>query len=130
MTGRSGLILFVDDEYYVLETLKNIFRRAFPEYHVDFALDGEEALDLLSQYDSAELKKLVVVSDWMMPGMKGDELLLAIHEKYPQSVNFLLSGMINQEPKPDLFERAGIKQVLLKPWSNDRLIEIIKNSLE
>ncbi|MFY0685613.1 MAG: response regulator [Cyclobacteriaceae bacterium] len=128
--AKDGLILFVDDEYYVLQTLKAIFRRDFRNYQLEFAQSGIEAMEVLEMYEDDELKELVVFSDWLMPGVKGDELCIQIHQKYPQSVNFLLSGMINKEPTQEVFQQGGVKQVIQKPWDNETLMEILNQTLK
>jgi response regulator RpfG family c-di-GMP phosphodiesterase len=129
MSDKKAVILFVDDEYYVLQTLKAVLRRDFEGYQLLFAQNGQEALNLLSNLSREETAHLLVFSDWLMPGMKGDELLLEIAEKYPSSINFLLSGMINREPPPDIFRRARIRQIVEKPWDNKELITLIKRAL-
>ncbi len=126
--SKKGLILFVDDEYYLLSTLKAIVKTEFRRYNIQFAENGDEALQLLKTLEPFE--KLVVFSDWHMPGMKGDELLIEIHTRYPQSINYLLSGMITKEPEEDTFERGGIVKVLFKPWNNKELLEILRNTLD
>lgn len=130
MNSKEGIILFVDDEYYMLQTYKAIFRRDFREYVMLFAQSGREALDALSQYDPGGIKRLVVLSDWLMPGMKGDVLLKEIHQKFPMSVGFLLSGMINKEPDKEVFEQANIKKVIIKPWDNEHLKGLIIDTLK
>jgi response regulator RpfG family c-di-GMP phosphodiesterase len=119
----------VDDEIFILQTLKAILRREFYEYELEFAQSGEEALEVLADYNLSESNDLVVFTDWLMPGMKGDELLVHIATKYPQSKNFLLSGMINREPEPEIFEKANIQSVIVKPWDNEHLKSLLKNTL-
>ena len=65
-----------------------------------------------------------------MPGMKGDELLIKIHKTYPQSINFLLSGMINKSPEKETFQLGGIREVIQKPWDNDHLVSLLKQTLK
>ena len=129
MNDKRGVILFVDDEYYVLQTLKAVLRRDFGDYLLLFAQNGKEALELLSGIGVQETLPLLVFSDWLMPGMKGDELLLQVAEKHPHSINFLLSGMINREPPADIFAKARIHKVIEKPWDNRELIALIKSVL-
>jgi len=130
MSSKLGLVLFVDDEYYILQTLRAIFRREYPNYKFEYAQNGKEAFEILSSYAADDLKELLVFSDWLMPGLKGDDLLVQVHEMFPQSISFLLSGMINKEPSPDVFEKANIKQVIQKPWENDSLIELLGKYLQ
>ena len=125
MSNKYGVILFVDDEYYVLQTLKAILRRDFTDFNLLFAQGGQEALQMLESIPREELQQLIVFSDWLMPGIKGDELLVQIAEKYPHAINYLLSGMINREPSEDIFEKAKIKQIIQKPWDNQELINTL-----
>ena len=125
--SKKGIILFVDDEFYLLSTLKAIVKSRFRGYQIFFAEGAEEALELLDSFKSIE--KLLVFSDWHMPVMKGDELLIKIHRKYPHSINYLLSGMITKNPDKEAFESGAIQRVLRKPWINDELLKIIEDSL-
>lgn len=81
MTQR---ILVVDDEPDVAELVRQNFRREIRKgvYRFDFALSGEEALDLLRRDTPPEV--LVVLSDINMPGMSGVELLEAIRAEWPR----------------------------------------------
>lgn len=129
MDNRKGIILFVDDEFFILQTFKAIFRRDFKDYELLFAQSGEEALGKLKECAPDSKEPIIVFSDWLMPGIKGDELLVKIHEQFPQSVGFLLSGMINREPTQEIFERANIKRVIVKPWDNEELKSIVTETL-
>jgi response regulator RpfG family c-di-GMP phosphodiesterase len=129
MQEKKGIILFVDDEYYMLQTYKAIFRRDFKDYSMLFAQNGDEALKLLSGFKSKDVSKLVVMSDWLMPGIKGDALLVKIHELFPNSIGFLMSGMINQEPEKEIFQKGNIRKVIVKPWDNHELKELLLQTL-
>lgn len=126
---KNGLVIFVDDEYYLLQTLRAIFRRELRNYQLEFFTNGEEALEFLKSLDKTEIGKMIVLSDWHMPVMRGDDLLIKVHERFPNSKNFLLSGMINKEPDPGLFQKAGLVKVINKPWENEYLTQLIKSYL-
>lgn len=129
MNKKKGIILFVDDEYYVLQTLKAILRRDFTDHELLFAQNGKEAIELLASIPEIQETRLLVFSDWLMPGIKGDDLLVQIADLYPHCTNFLLSGMINREPPQDIFQRARIEKIIEKPWDNQSLISLIKSHL-
>jgi DNA-binding NtrC family response regulator len=38
----------------------------------------------------------VIVSDWLMPGMKGDDFLVEAHKRVPTVVKIMLSGQAEQ----------------------------------
>ena len=69
---KEKAILIVDDEAELLTMLKSIFERA-GYTNVMMAVSGEEALKLI-----AVKMPDMVISDVMMPGMDGFELLQEI----------------------------------------------------
>ena len=87
------------------------------------AASGEEALKIL---ESAPPH--VVVSDVMMPGLGGIELLKRIRERYPGVRVILLTGMScafdTEEAK-----RLGAFACLMKPLNIKELIETIQQAV-
>ena len=81
------VILCVDDERMVLDSLRTQLAAEFGNaYTYEGAEDAEEALDVISEIYDDEASVVVIISDWLMPGIKGDELLIRIHEKYPNVI--------------------------------------------
>jgi DNA-binding NtrC family response regulator len=80
-------ILFIDDEVAVLESLKRALFSMNQEWEMAFANSGAKALELM-----AEKSFNIVVSDMVMPGMSGAELLDEVSRLYPQTARFILSG--------------------------------------
>jgi CheY-like chemotaxis protein len=75
--NEKGVLLCVDDEIIVLTALKDQLRRGFGnDFHIDVAESAEEALELLDELSEQGHRLLVIVSDWLMPGMKGDYFLV------------------------------------------------------
>lgn len=124
---KKGLILCVDDEPYILVTLKSLFRRSFKSHHLEFAENANDALDILKDYTGPEhgLENIIILSDWKMPGMRGDEFLKMSKQIFPEASRFLLSGMITKEFTDEVYEEAGIRKIISKPWDNDQLLEEI-----
>ena len=123
-------ILCVDDEVGVLESLEIELQQAFNgKYLWEFAESAAEALEIIEELYEAEVKILVIVSDWLMPGMKGDELLIKIHQKYPQIVTVMLTGQADQEAIERTKLEANLHDFIQKPWHNQELIEAIKSGL-
>ncbi|MEG4043294.1 response regulator [Microcoleus sp. Pol17_C1] len=127
----KSAILCVDDEVAVLESLEIELQQAFNgKYLWEFAESAAEALEIIEELSEAEVKILVIVSDWLMPGMKGDELLIKIHQKYPQIVTVLLTGQADKEAIERTQTQANLHAFIEKPWQNQELIEAIKSGLE
>ncbi|MBI9081566.1 MAG: response regulator [Pseudodesulfovibrio sp.] len=85
-------ILFVDDEVMVLNGLRRMLSRKRNEWDMDFVSSGVEALEKMdeSSWD-------VIVTDMLMPGMSGGELLEEVSRKHPQVVRISLSGQAHRD---------------------------------
>lgn len=126
----KSAILCVDDEVGVLESLEIELQQAFNgKYLCEFAESAVEALEIIEELYEAEVKILVIVSDWLMPGMKGDELLIKIHQKYPQIVTVMLTGQADKEAIERTKFEANLHAFIQKPWQNQDLIEAINSGL-
>jgi len=126
----KSAILCVDDEVGVLESLEIELQQAFNgKYLCEFAESAVEALEIIEELCEAEVKILVIVSDWLMPGMKGDELLIKIHQKYPHIVTVMLTGQADKEAIERTKTQANLHAFIEKPWQNQELIEAMKSGL-
>jgi CheY-like chemotaxis protein len=114
-------ILLVDDEKIITDTLS---AQLIDNYYCDCAQSGDEALDILEDYDNDEKEIYAVISDWLMPGMKGDELLISISVKYPNIKLILLSGQADPEALHRL--ESYPCEVIRKPWVKADLINLLK----
>ncbi len=126
----KGLIICVDDEKIVLDTLKSLLLKPFENYYLEFAESAEEALEVLEEYEDEEITTLAVVTDWLMPGMKGDEFLVKVHKKYPKSLKIILSGLIDESGLRKAKKEANLYKFFSKPWDANELIRSINNGLQ
>ncbi|MEG3866743.1 response regulator [Microcoleus sp. Z1_B2] len=123
------IILCVDDEPDILNTLKIQLKKEFKnDYFYELAESGDEALDLLEDFQE-KAQVIVVVSDWLMPGIKGDELLIKVHQKYPKIIKVMLTGQADAAAVQRAVEKADLYCCLYKPWQSKDLIETIKSGL-
>jgi CheY-like chemotaxis protein len=126
----KAAILCVDDEAVVLETLEIELQKAFGNaYCYEFAESAEEALEVIEELNEEGVNILLIVSDWLMPGMKGDELLIQIHQKWPTIVKIMLTGQADEEAIERAHHQAHMHRCLYKPWDSKELIETIKAGL-
>ena len=124
-SAPKPVIICVDDESSVLESLKIQLRNAFANsYSYEMAESADEALELIAELQQHQSVVLVIVSDWLMPGIKGDELLIKIHQQFPHTVKVMLTGQANEEAiqrainEADLYAclpSLGIAKNLLAP---------------
>lgn len=130
MPGKP-VILCVDDEQVILDSLKILLKGAFSDsYLYEFAQSAEEALEIIHEVQSDETPVLVIVSDWLMPGTKGDEFLIKVHQKFPNIVKIMLTGQADQEAIERAQELASLHCCVYKPWDSRDLIDKIKSGLK
>jgi HD-like signal output (HDOD) protein/CheY-like chemotaxis protein len=111
-------LLFVDDEPNVLQGLQRQLRPLRHEWEMNFVEGGQKALDFM-----AARPVDIVVSDMMMPGMDGSQLLTEVLKRHPQTVRIILSGHAEREAVLRLVGPAH--QYLSKPCDADELRKAI-----
>ena len=124
------IILCVDDEKVVLKSLKTQLKSAFGNAYVyEMAESPADALELIDELNDDKISLILIVSDWLMPGMKGDEFLVRVHQKFPNIVKIMLTGQADEAAVNRAFDEANLHRCLQKPWSESELIETIKTAL-
>ena len=121
-------ILCVDDERIILDSLKSqIEKNIGYQYIFEYAESSEEALEIIDFLIEDKVELLLVISDYQMPGMKGDEFAAMLKSKL-QSVNIiLLTGQITEEKSQSLINQNIILKVIQKPWRENEIIDLIKS---
>jgi class 3 adenylate cyclase len=123
-------ILCVDDERIVLRGLKEQLRRHMRELRVETAESGDEALEVFRELRERERQVPLVISDQLMPGMRGEEFLAQIHELEPETLNVLLTGQANADAVGAAVNRANLYRYIGKPWSEDDLVMTVREALK
>jgi len=128
---NKAVILCVDDEVVILNTLKKQLKNVFADtYDYEMAENADEALEILEELDEEDTSIVLIVSDWLMPGMKGDELLIQVHQKFPRIVKIMLTGHADKAAVQHAFEQANLADCLHKPLNTEELIQAIQSSLK
>ncbi|ERT07745.1 response regulator [Lyngbya aestuarii BL J] len=129
MTEKA--IVCVDDEAIILESLKEQLKRRFGnQYLYEMADSVEEAWEIIEELQEEDIEILMIISDWLMPEMKGDEFLIKVHEKYPQIVTVMLTGQADSLAVKRAQDSANLYSCLYKPWSEKDLVDIISLALK
>ncbi|CAN1209779.1 histidine kinase [Tumidithrix helvetica PCC 7403] len=113
---HNPTIVCVDDESNVLLTLRNQLMRHFPNCTIELAESGTEALDCIDQVLSSGAEIPLVIADQIMPGMKGDALLIELHTRYPQILMVMLTGQARAEDVGNVVNRGSLYRFIAKPW--------------
>lgn len=115
-------ILLVDDEILILKSLQADLEQA--GYEIVVAANGEDALAQL-----AGKACNLVVTDLMMDGMSGVELLEKIREHDSELPVIIITGYGELETAIAAL-RLGAADYLLKPFHTEELLLRIQNCLE
>ncbi|MGQ4647970.1 response regulator [Lyngbya aestuarii] len=127
----KAAILCVDDETVVLESLKEQLKRSMGDKYIyEVAESAEDAWEILEELKKEGVEILIIVSDWLMPGMKGDEFLIKVHQEFPQIVKVMLTGQATQASIERAKQEANLHSCIYKPWTEDELTETIISGLE
>ncbi|MEC7524135.1 MAG: ATP-binding protein [Myxococcota bacterium] len=118
----SGRLLLVDDDPHVRGTTRALLERR--GFDLETAADGASALEKVLQ-PGADFD--VVVTDVVMPGMDGVELLTRLRELRPTQPVVIVSGYA--EPLTEPARLAALDaQLVPKPYTPDRLLEAIERA--
>jgi PAS domain S-box-containing protein len=123
-------IVCVDDEIIVLDALKVELKDTLADdYLIEMSQGGEEALELTEQLLQDGYEIPLVISDHIMPDMKGDELLKQIHLRSPKTLKIMLTGQANLEAVGNAIKYANLYRYIAKPWQPDDLKLTVKEAL-
>lgn len=126
----EAAILCVDDEVMILDSLKEQLQRSFgDQYLYEVAENVEEAWLIIEELYDEGARLLVIVSDWLMPGIKGDEFLIQVHQRFPEILTIMLTGQVDREAVDRAKTEANLYACLYKPWNEAELIQILSGAL-
>ncbi len=128
--AHKPFILCVDDEILILESLRRqLFNALGDRFDIEVALDGPEAIENLQELLADGRSIPLVVTDYIMPGMKGEELVERIHAISPESRVIVLSGQANNEAIQRAITDGKMQLYLSKPWIEATLLNNIRKIL-
>lgn len=114
------IILCIDDDSTILNSLKTELKSIFPkDYLIEVAESGHEALELVDELIADSHQISLVISDYLMPQMKGDEVLKHIHSKSPNTIKIMLTGQATIEGVANAIKDARLYRYMSKPWQEE-----------
>jgi putative nucleotidyltransferase with HDIG domain len=115
-------VLLVDDEANILNALSRLFLDR--DVRVLRAGNGEEALGIVRREPVA-----VVVSDNLMPGMRGVELLSQVRNLSPDTVRVLLTGYADLSTAIEAINRGEVFRFHVKPWVDEEIVLTVEEGV-
>lgn len=123
-------ILCVDDEKIVLDSLQEQLRSTFGDrFEYEIAESVEEAWEVIDGLVGDGYDMVLVISDWLMPRIKGDTFLIDVHNKYPETVTIMLTGQADPEAVQNAMDNANLYAYIRKPWREADLIAYVNKAL-
>jgi thioredoxin reductase (NADPH) len=126
------VLVTVDDDPTVSRAVARDLRRRYGEQHrIVRAESGAEALDALRQMKLRGDEVAVLLADYRMPGMNGNEFLEQAMDIYPHARRVLLTAYQDTGAAIDAINRIDLDHYLLKPWDppEEKLYPVIDDLL-
>ncbi len=118
----ARVVLVVDDEASIVESLDKIFKRE--GFTVLTATNGAAGLELLRRHRVG-----VLLSDLMMPGTTGMDLLRAAKTVAPETEVVLMTAYGTVETAVDAM-KEGAYDFVAKPLKRAHVVRVVRNALE
>lgn len=121
-TSHPKKILVVDDEINVCKSIKQAILHE--NHEIDTALSGEEALekDAENTYD-------LIITDLMMPGISGLDLLKILKSRRPEIMVIMVTGYPTIKTAVDSI-RIGAFDYIPKPFTPDELRSLVSRAFK
>lgn len=120
------VILCVDDEPLILEALKTELRNRFGgRFSYESAQSGEEGLEFIEELALDGITVVLILSDWLMPGLRGDQFLAEVHTRWPQIQAVLVTGQADPGAVERVRASALASHVVFKPWKAEDLLRLV-----
>jgi len=116
-------VLFVDDELPILNAIERIYHER-DDVRILFAESGSAALKTMQTEDV-----WVVVSDYLMPGMRGIDFLAKVKMQYPQTVRIMMTAHADFSIAVDAINKIEAFRFVTKPWDNKELMDTVDDGL-
>ena len=122
-TNTKKCILFVDDEPFILKSIRRSIKMQTDEWNLFFASSGMGALDMCDNI-SFDL----IVTDAKMPQMEGHELLFRLRNRKDtcEIPTIMLTGFAEESLRKRAVE-AGVIEFLNKPIDTEELVLRLRN---
>jgi PAS domain S-box-containing protein len=125
------VIICVDDESLILDSIKMVLKENFGDgYSIETAESGDDALELIDELMQDKIEIPILISDYVMPGLKGDEFLIQAHNIIPDTLKIMLTGQADLRGVENVINHATLYRFLSKPWTTEDFVLTIDEALK
>ncbi len=122
MSEKKVQLLIIDDENIVHKSCNRILRGT--RFEITNATSGEEGLDLVGKNDYD-----LVLTDLMMPGISGMEVLNRLIRERPETIVIVFTGFATVESAREALKK-GAFDYIPKPFTPKELIDVLDNAVD
>lgn len=128
---KKQVILCVDDEQSILDSLKiELSSTLGNAYLIESAQDGKEALELIVELLAEQYEIPLIICDYIMPNIKGDEVLKQTSCLSPKTLNIMLTGQADIKAIGNAVNYGNLYRYIAKPWESLDFGMTIKEALQ
>ena len=124
-------IICVDDQPEVLDSVLRDLRPLSPLVRLEEAGGTEDCLRLLEQIDEEGGHVAVLITDQVMPGNTGTDLLakVASDHRFSRTRKVLLTGQATHADTINAINEGRLDNYVEKPWEPEKLLSMVKRLL-
>jgi len=121
-------IICVDDEREVLDSVTRDLDYFSDIFNIEECESAIECLELLEELDLQGEAIAVIISDHVMPGMSGVDLLTEVEcdPRFIGTKKLLLTGLATQADTIRAINQAKLDYFLEKVWDPQELLQMVK----
>ncbi|MBM4845094.1 response regulator [Vibrio parahaemolyticus] len=122
-------LICVDDQREVLSAVLQDLEQLNKWLNIEDCESADEVLELMDELDADGEMIALIISDHVMPGKTGVELLTEISKdsRFVRTRKVLLTGQATHTDTINAINSAGIDRYFEKPWQANQLIECVRN---
>lgn len=118
-------VLIVDDAAFARDIIKKAMRSRFPHFKLEEAVNGKQAQARLQQGTYH-----LVLCDWEMPEMAGDELLTWTRQNPKfKDIPFILITSRGDKENVVRAIGLGVSNYIVKPFTTDKFLDVVTEVL-
>ena len=130
-SSERSVIVCVDDESSILEAARSQLRDHLgARFDIETALSGAEALELIEELIEDGIEVPLIISDEIMPEMRGHDFLATVHKLLPDTRKVLMTGQAGVEAVVASVNGADLFHYIAKPWSKVDLTLTVDRAVE
>ena len=124
-------IICVDDQQEVLDSVMRDLRPLTSHVRLEEASSVADCMQLIEQIDDDGDHVAIVISDQVMPGETGTELLgkVASDRRFTKTRKVLLTGQATHADTINAINDGHIDNYIEKPWQPEKLLATVKRLL-